>query len=115
MALACPTCDDPSLVHALPAFWRGLSQDSELKADLAPPPVPDLQWIPAAVLLALGVAFLMSGGVLIGLVALLVAGGTGFVANMRHEEAKTAMAAWEQSMYCRRCPSRFARGAGFTK
>jgi hypothetical protein len=115
MALACPTCDDPSLVHALPAFWRGLSQDSELKADLAPPPEPDLQWIPTAVLLGLGVAFMLSGGILIGVLGILAGCGAGFVANAQHEAAKTAMAAWDQSMYCRRCPSRFARGAGLVK
>ncbi|MFE7566880.1 hypothetical protein ACFU76_07930 [Streptomyces sp. NPDC057539] len=101
------------MAHDLPAFWQSLSQDAELKGRLAPPPNPDLRWIPAAGLLGAGVLLLLTGAVLLGVLALLAGGGAGFLAHRRYEEAAAALEAWKQSLYCRHCDRKFSKAAAY--
>lgn len=109
MPVECPRCKDPGLVFDLPALHGSLAPGAELKAVLAPPVVPDLEWIPSAVGLGVGVLLLVMGAVLLGLLALLAGGVLGFVAYRRHEVAVVALAVWGRELYCRHCGVRFGR------
>lgn len=109
MPVECPHCKDHGLVHDLPALYRSLAPGAELKAELAPPPTPELEWIPAGVALGVGVLLLVTGTILLGLLALLVGGGLGFVAYIRYGAGVAELAAWGRSLYCRHCAVRFGR------
>lgn len=113
MAVACPSCTSAAQVHHLPAFWKSMSQDAELKRELAPPPAAVLQWVPAVSCLAVAVILLASSVILFGLLALAVAGVVGYTAYRSFAAAEAAVAAWNAALYCRHCHNRFLPGSGF--
>lgn len=115
MAVACPGCSSAAQVHHLPAFWRSLSQDAELKAELAPPPAAALQWMPAAGCLALAVILMVAGAPVFGVVALVVAGLVGWTAYRSFGLAQAAVDAWAAALYCRHCHRRFPPGSGLVE
>jgi uncharacterized protein YbaR (Trm112 family) len=108
MAHACPGCKESGLVHDLPAFWRGLAPGAELKAELAPPPKPEVRWQWPTGLLGFGVLLLLTGA-LWGLLLLLAGVAAGYIAHGRYTAAQMARAAWEQTLYCRHCAVTFPR------
>ena len=67
----CPTCGESSQVLRLEEFWRSLSQDAELKRDLAQPPEYPARWLIPLGLVVLAVVVLTSGSVGAGLLLLL--------------------------------------------
>lgn len=115
MAVACPGCSSAAQVHHLPAFWRSLSQDAELKGELAPPPAAALQWVPAAGCLALALILLFAGAVVFGIVALVAAGLVGWSAHRSFSSAQAAVEAWAAALYCRHCHRRFPPSVGIVE
>lgn len=107
MAAACPQCGDPSQVLNLPAFWRGLPKETQLRQELAQPPAYEPAWIPVVGLLVLGVWALADGLWLAGVLATLAGAGLGAWAWRAWHEAEEAREIWERSLYCRRCPRTF--------
>ena len=91
----------------LEEFWRSLSQDAELKRDLAQPPEYPARWLIPLGLVVLAVVVLTSGSVGAGLLLLLAGLGCGawmWRATAAVEEARER---WRRLLYCRRCPNRF--------
>ncbi|NUL14489.1 hypothetical protein [Streptomyces lunaelactis] len=103
----CPTCGESSQVLKLEEFWRSLSQDAELKRDLAQPPSYAAQWLVPLGLIVLGFIVLTSGGVGAGLLLLLAGLGTGAWMWRASAAAEEARERWRRLLYCRRCPAQF--------
>jgi hypothetical protein len=107
MAAACPQCGDPSQVLNLPAFWRGLPKETQLRYELAPPPAYTPSWLLVLALLALGAVSLAEELWLTGGLATVTGLGLGWWGWRCWREAEEARAAWQRSLYCRRCPRAF--------
>ncbi|MGQ4513645.1 hypothetical protein [Streptomyces sp. DW26H14] len=95
--------------HHLPAYFSGLPHETALRRELAPPPDPAVQWVPAAVLAGLAAILLATGAIAWGVVALLAAGGAGFLAYRRYGAAVRKLASWHGSLYCKPCHKVFLR------
>lgn len=109
MPTACPTCAEPSQVLALPAFWRSLPREAELRRELAQPPAYEPALLPIVGLLAFGGWAVWSGMWWPGVLAVLAGLGAGVWMWRLWREAEQARDEWERSWYCRRCPGVFLR------
>jgi hypothetical protein len=96
-------------VHDLPAFWKSLSQDAELKLSLAPPPDPEWRWQWPLGLVGGGILLLITGTILWGLLILLAGVAVAFWAHGQYAAEEDALAEWERSLYCRHCAVVFDR------
>jgi hypothetical protein len=103
----CPQCKESSQVLRLEDFWRSLSQDAELKRDLAQPPKYVARWLIPAGLLAFSVLAFTSDSVLLGLLCVVAGLGSAGWMRMAYVAAEEARARWKRLMYCRHCPHLF--------
>lgn len=109
MAAACPICADPSQVLALPAFWRSLPREAELRRELAQPPEYEPALLPVVGLLVFGGWAVWSGAWVVGVLAAVAGLAAGVWVWRLWLEAERAREEWERSLYCRRCPRVFLR------
>jgi hypothetical protein len=93
----------------LPAFWKSLSQDAELKRELAQPPEYAARWLIPVGLVVFGIFVIVSGDPL-GLLLLAVGGAAGWWMHRSTGVAREARERWERLMYCRTCPAQFEPG-----
>lgn len=103
---ACPQCGESSQVLRLQEFWRSLSQDAELKRDLAQPPEYAGRFIIPLGLIAVAIFVLVNGDAL-GLLLLAVGLGAGWWMWRQTAAAEAARERWQRLLYCRRCPAQF--------
>jgi hypothetical protein len=101
-----PKCGSPNVAD-LPHYWQSLPSESPLKAKYAPPAAADASYWAALVAVVLGIAVMVSGSVLIGL--LVTAGGVGWGALVyrRAAEAEARLADWNNSRVCLACTGTF--------
>jgi hypothetical protein len=102
----CPRCGESSQVLRLEEFWRSLSQDAELKRDLAQPPKYVARWlIPLGLLVLAG--FVLSAGDMLGLLIVMAGLGTGAFMWRKSAAAQEERARWKRRLYCRHCLLQF--------
>lgn len=104
--MECKVCSSVN-VQSLSLFWEGLPAESPLKARYAPPAeVSGVYW-QSLLAVAAGIAFLLSGAVLLGL--LVAVGGLvwGAVGHAGVERYRGALSEWKTARLCLVCTGQF--------
>ncbi|MER7980453.1 hypothetical protein [Streptomyces sp. NPDC095817] len=94
-------------MQKLAHYWQSLPAESPLRVKYAPPPKPETQAWMALLAVGAGVAFMVSGAVLLGLlvgVAGLIAGAAMHAGVQRYEGLH---ADWSAQRICLACTDRF--------
>ena len=106
--IVCPSskCGSPNVAD-LPHYWQSLPAESPLKARYAPPAKVDGSYWVALAAVVMGVAFMASGSVGVGL--LVAVGGLvwGAVVHRAVTTAEAQLAAWNSSRVCLACTGTF--------
>ncbi|MFE9687786.1 hypothetical protein [Streptomyces sp. NPDC006285] len=91
----------------MPLFYRSLPQESGLRGQYAPPDEVQSQYWIALLAVLTGIAFLVNGAILLGL--LLPLGGLAYGATNHAsvEEYRVKLAKWSNSRICLACPRQF--------
>jgi hypothetical protein len=112
MAHVCPKCGESHQVRDLPGYWRSLGPGAADYEPLRKPAAAEVRFLYAAGVAAVGVALMVTGSVLLGL--LVVAGGVGWGAVMSRQvaAADAVRGAWERAMWCGHCSIRFEPKTG---
>jgi hypothetical protein len=97
-----PRCGS-SNVQLLSHYVDSLPPGSPLRSTYARPAMPEGGFLGALAAVVIGVALLVSGGVLAGVVALAAGLGWGYVLWGRHSAADAARAAWANRRICLAC------------
>lgn len=106
--MRCPSekCGSVNVEH-LPHYWQSLPAESPLKARYAPPAKADGGYLVALAAVALGIAVVVSGAVLAGLLVAVGSLAWGALVHQRVTAAEAALAAWESSRVCLACTGTF--------
>ncbi|AVH59967.1 hypothetical protein C4B68_34000 [Streptomyces dengpaensis] len=88
-------------------YWKSLPAESPLRLRYAPPDEVDARYWVALLAVAAGIAFMTSGGILLGL--LVAVGGLvyGAVMHAGVERYQAALADWQRAQICLACTGRF--------
>jgi hypothetical protein len=104
--MQCTSCSSTN-VEKLAHYWQSLPAESPLRARYAPPAeVPSQVWIALLAIVA-GIAFMVSGAVLLGL--LVAIGGMAFGAYNRAGMVRyhSELADWNAARICLACTGQF--------
>jgi uncharacterized membrane protein YgcG len=104
--MQCTKCSSTN-VERLSHYWESLPSESPLRARYAPPSeVPSQVWI-ALLAIAAGIAFMVTGGVVLGL--LVAVGGMGFGAfnHAGVQRYRASLAEWSAARICLACTGQF--------
>lgn len=104
---ACPLCKREDQVLSLPGYWGGLSPSAANYEPLQQPPEAEVRYLYALGVAAVGIIFMVTGAVLVGLAVL--AGGIGWAVVMSRQatDADHKRSIWQRSKWCGRCAEMF--------
>jgi hypothetical protein len=104
--MECPGCRGGN-IEDLPLFWRQQHEGSPLWRQYGPPAVPESRvWAVLAVIVA-GIAVMVTGSVLVGVLAVVVGMVWGAFDRQSVEAARRRLEEWSASKICLACPRVF--------
>lgn len=104
--MECKTCSSVN-IEKLSHYWQSLPAESPLRGRYAPPQAGDGRlWLPVLAVIV-GIAFAVSGGVVLGLLVALGGAAWGAVMHQGQVEYETALAQWNRALICLVCEERF--------
>jgi hypothetical protein len=104
---ACPLCKREDQVLSLPGYWGGLPPSAANYQQLGQPDPAAVNYLYALGVAALGIALMMTGAALLGILALVAGAGWGVMMNRQASEADEKRARWQRSKWCGRCAETF--------
>ena len=107
MADICPLCKRDDQTKSLSGHWNDLTPGSVHYARLKQPSEAEVRYLYALGVALLGVALLMTGAVLPGVVVLAGGIGWGVVMSRQVAVADGKRAVWARSKWCGRCTEAF--------
>ncbi|MEV0220844.1 hypothetical protein [Streptomyces sp. NPDC050704] len=104
--MQCKTCSSTN-IEKLAHYWQALPAESPLRVKYAPPSKVEARYWVALLAVAAGIAFAVSGEVLLGL--LVAVGGLvwGAVMHAGVEAYQRSFAEWSTARICLACTGRF--------
>lgn len=104
--MECKACSSTN-VQRLSHYWQSLPAESPLRVKYAPPSQPEAKGWMALLAIGAGIAFMVSGAVLLGL--LVAAGGLGWAALLHAgvQRYESSLTNWNEARICLACPGLF--------
>ncbi|MGW3624699.1 hypothetical protein [Streptomyces sp. NPDC000880] len=103
----CPECGKSEAVERLSVFYGGMSPDAPRSKGYAPPVAAEAQWRWWLVLVAGGIALLVTGSWPGGLLAIAVGVGGLISAESTASRQRVKLASWKNRMICKACDKTF--------
>lgn len=103
----CPLCERDDQVESLRGHWGDLAPGAANYDLLRQPSKAEVNYLYALGVALLGVALLVTGAVLAGVVVLVGGTGWGVAMSRQVSVADGKRAVWQRSKWCRRCTKEF--------
>jgi hypothetical protein len=104
--MECKACSSTN-VERLSHYWQSLPAESPLRVKYAPPSEPEVKAWMALLAVGAGIAFVVSGAVLLGLLVAVAGLVSGAAMHAGVQRYQASLADWSVARICLACTGRF--------